>query len=239
MTDDTDRKQAGSARPTPLGGQHRAAMTPTESSNGHAPPGDATAKPRAARKYRRRGRGTLTIIVALLLASGILRLGLVPSEAFAIGTADEFAPEMAETDMTCGPGDLPAALMQALRAREERVMAREAQLADRLQALALAEAEIEEQLVALAEAEASLEAVLTIAEFAAQDDLDRLTTVYENMKPQDAAALFAQMEPAFSAGFMGRMNPTSAAAIMTNLQPEQAYLISVVLAGRNASVPTE
>lgn len=200
--------------------------------------GETTALPHPKRTRHKRRRGALTVIAALLLSSGLLRLALVPSEAFAIGS-DEPAAETAPQETVCSPEDTPTALMEALRAREERITARETQLADRMQALALAEAEIQEQLAALTEAEASLEALLTIADSAAQNDLDRLTAVYENMKPQDAAALFAQMEPAFSAGFMGRMNATAAAAIMTNLEPEQAYLISVVLAGRNATVPTE
>ncbi|WP_306456516.1 MotE family protein [Flavimaricola marinus] len=139
----------------------------------------------------------------------------------------------------CGPEDTPAALIEALQEREARVVAREARIADRMQAMAVAEAEIEEKIAELTEAEDSLAALLALANSAAEDDLNRLTAVYENMKPQDAAALFEAMEPAFSAGFMGRMRPESAAAIMTNLESQTAYLISVVLAGRNANAPTE
>ncbi len=47
------------------------------------------------------------------------------------------------------------AMLEAFRAREERLVLREAQLDDRLQALAVAEAEISEKLAALTEAEAS------------------------------------------------------------------------------------
>jgi flagellar motility protein MotE (MotC chaperone) len=35
------------------------------------------------------------------------------------------------------------------------------------------------------------------------------------------------------------MRPDAAAGIMAGLQPQTAYTISVVLAGRNAKVPTE
>jgi flagellar motility protein MotE (MotC chaperone) len=47
------------------------------------------------------------------------------------------------------------------------------------------------------------------------------------------------MDPVFAAGFLGRMRSDAAAAILAGLPPELAYSISVVLAGRNASVPTE
>ena len=81
--------------------------------------------------------------------------------------------------------------------------------------------------------------LLAVAEKAAEGDLSRLTSVYEAMKPKDAAALFEAMEPEFAAGFLGRMRPDAAAGIMTGLSPETAYMISVVLAGRNARAPTE
>ncbi|NHX27768.1 hypothetical protein HA397_27890, partial [Escherichia coli] len=83
-------------------------------------------------------------------------------------------------------------------------------------------------------AEDSLRATLTLAETAAESDLARLTAVYENMKPKDAAGLFEQMSPDFAAGFMGMMRPDAAAQIMAALDPATAYSISVVLAGRNA-----
>jgi len=57
------------------------------------------------------------------------------------------------------------------------------------------------------------------------------------MKPRDTAALFSEMAPGFAAGFLGIMRPDSAAAIMTELEPQTAHLISVMLAGRNASAP--
>jgi flagellar motility protein MotE (MotC chaperone) len=47
------------------------------------------------------------------------------------------------------------------------------------------------------------------------------------------------MTPEFAAGFMARMRPDAAAAIMAGLEPATAYSISVVIAGRNARVPTE
>ena len=88
-------------------------------------------------------------------------------------------------------------------------------------------------------AEEALAATIAMADEAAATDLDQLTNVYENMKPKEAAALFEEMPPEFAAGFLGMMRPDAAALIMTQLEPEVAYSFSVVLAGRNANVPTE
>ena len=92
---------------------------------------------------------------------------------------------------------------------------------------------------ALVEAEQKLAGTMALAESAAEDDLGKLTAVYESMKPKDAAALFSEMQPEFAAGFLGRMRPDAAAQVMTGLSPDVAYSISVVMAGRNASAPTE
>jgi len=195
----------------------------------------ATIRARKGRKPK--GRGVLTVVICLLVASGLLRLGSDASLAFATEPAGE-PPALPEAAYCEPPADAEA-LLTALQEREARIERREGQMADRMQALQVAEAEVSEKLAALAAAEASLSATLALADSAAETDLSQLTAVYENMKPQDAAALFSQMAPEFAAGFMGRMRPDAAAAIMTNLDPTQAYSISVIIAGRNALVPTE
>lgn len=182
--------------------------------------------------------GTLWAVVGLLLASGFLRLLITAGPVMAIPAAPSVVEPVGPLDQ-CSATETPQALIDALRQREERNDLREAQISDRMQALSVAEREIAEQIMALEAAETSLAELLSLANSAAEDDLNRLTQVYENMKPSDAAALFETMEPGFSAGFMGRMRPEAAAAIMTNLAPETAYLISVVLAGRNANAPTQ
>ena len=184
---------------------------------------------------RRRGEGVLTVIAGLFVASAVLRAGLGADSLLLPG------PAQAE-EAAVGPceGTAPTeALLEAFRQREDRIVEREAQIADRVRALDLAEAEIDEKLAALREAEETLSATLSRASTAAEDDLARLTAVYENMKPDEAAALFAQMSPDFSAGFLARMQPASAALVMAELDPQLAYSISVLIAGRNAGAPTE
>ena len=187
------------------------------------------------RLKRPRRHGTLGIISGLLIASAVIRIGTGPGPALAddsAGLAEEEMPVTVERAET-------SALLEAFRARERRIAEQESLLQDRLQALNLAEAEIEEKLVALLAAEEALAATIALAEEASATDLERLTTVYENMKPKEAAELFQEMPPEFAAGFLGMMRPDAAALIMTQLAPETAYSFSVVLAGRNANVPTE
>lgn len=179
----------------------------------------------------------LHLIGALLLASAVVR-GVPVGQAVAEGAGTDVTDAMepaVEQPQTADAGTL----LDALRQREEALAAREQALEDRIVAMEVAEAELKEQLDALTEAEASLRATIALADSAAENDLQRLTRVYENMKPKDAAALFEEMSPQFAAGFLGMMEPVAAAGIMTLLSPETAYSVSAVLAGRNAGVPTQ
>ena len=186
---------------------------------------------------RRAVRGVLAVIGGLMVASGAVRIGdgtgaALARDAAATATAAEEAP-------LCESAEDVDALLAAFEGREARIERRETQVADRLQALSVAEAEIDRKLVELRQAEEALAETLALAETASESDLDRLVAVYESMKPADAAALFEEMAPDFAAGFVGRMEPQAAAAILAGLEPTTAYSISVVLAGRNARVPTE
>jgi flagellar motility protein MotE (MotC chaperone) len=191
---------------------------------------------------RRRGRGARGILWLLatgFLLSGLLRLGGETGFAIASGLATAVSAGADSASVDCPPPPDIAEVLALLQDRESLIDAREAALADRMQALAVAETRIADSLAALEAAESSMEATMALASSAAEDDLARLTTVYENMKPKDAAPLFAAMAPEFAAGFLGRMRPDAAAAILAGLDPEAAYSISVLLAGRNSEAPTE
>ncbi len=184
---------------------------------------------------RRAGRGTLFIVAILLASSGALRVGSGVGAALA---RTEDAPAL-EEGVTKDCPALPAALAEALTLREGRLAAREAATQDRLAALALADELIATRMTEMQALEERLKATLTLADGAAEADIERLTAVYQAMKPKDASALFEAMAPAFAAGFLGRMPPDSAAAILSGMSSEAAYGISVIVAGRNAGAPTE
>lgn len=206
----------------------------------------------------RSGRGAIVLIVAMLFASSAIRMTIGMGAALASDApADEVGAEREQIALPAsddrseaqgtsrdGRQTQPrlkrsemADLLEALKEREARTNAREQKMEQRAKALKIANQEIEKRLSTLTQAEATLRATLALADSAAENDLSRLTTVYENMKPKDAAALFEEMDPGFAAGFLGRMRPDVAAAVMAGLTPDKAYSVSVILAGRNANVP--
>lgn len=189
---------------------------------------------------------SLGFVALLLVSSAFFRLSdhsaaLVAFAAEGRGEmseASESTPAIAPED---GAGDSFSlkTILEELRRREASVTERENALEERLAAMRLAEGEIEKNLKVLKKAEKELRATMAIAVSAAEDDLVRLTSVYENMKPKEAASLFEEMSPEFAAGFLARMRPDAAADIMVGLEPATAYSISVIMAGRNANAPTE
>lgn len=202
---------------------------------------------KAAKKSRRfRRSGTLTMLAVLLMGSAVVRLGLEAGPAIAREVASLQKPGSSEPVHKGEPHQeaLPSSaelqtMLAAFREREQALAAREAEIQDRMKALEIADQAIDKKLAALEEAEAKLRSTLAMADGATEADVTRLTTVYEQMKPKEAAALFEEMDPAFAAGFLARMQPEAAAGIMAGLSPEAAYTISVVLAGRNGAAPKE
>ncbi|MDW3223526.1 MAG: hypothetical protein R8G34_11705 [Paracoccaceae bacterium] len=193
----------------------------------------------------RNGRGSIILIAGLLVGSAVVRIGAGAGQAVAtenplLPAADtQMAPTDSETAISLSGDDRTkmSKMLISFQEREARLVKKEEQIAMRMKALSVADEQIEKRLVILEDAESSLRGLLALANTAAEDDLARLTTVYENMKPKEAAPLFEQMEPAFAAGFLGRMKPDAAAGILAGLSPQVAYSISVILAGRNADVP--
>lgn len=188
---------------------------------------------------RRRGLGgVMTVVISLFLASGALRLATGTSPMLARAEAEVSTVTDASAPETCLETTTPE-LLAAFRERESRLDEQEARIADRLQALRIAEDQLARRQEELAAAEASLEETIATVESAAENDVNNLVSVYEQMKVPDAAELFSEMDPGFAAGFLGRMRPDAAAAIMADLEPNLAYTISVILAGRNAAAPVE
>ncbi|RLJ41180.1 flagellar motility protein MotE (MotC chaperone) [Litoreibacter meonggei] len=184
-------------------------------------------------------RGILAFVVAMLLLSGSLRLGSI-GIAVASSTTD-VDPKLGNVEAVseCVTDAETHELMELLKARSEQISALEAEQEKRQIELANAEATILENLSRVEEAETRLSQTIQRVDGASSKDVNKLTSVYESMKPKDAALLFEQMSPDFAAGFLAQMSPSAAAGILSGLTSEKAYTVSVVLAGRNANAPKQ
>lgn len=194
------------------------------------------------RKKSRRIRQRISLLglLALFVLSGLLRLGAIGFAQASVSS--EEAPENHEASSgnlhgECTPVAPLELALSRVEGRAEALDLRETRLDARAEALAEVEARVAAQLAALEATETRLESLLALSDTAAEDDLSRLTQVYETMDPADAAALFAQMDPGFAAGFLARMQADAAAGVLAELDPAVAYSISVLIATRNALAP--
>lgn len=202
-----------------------------------------------------RQRGILVGLFVTFLASGLMRLGHLDI-AFAAtdGTETQTGSptmqdettlsgdpaiarlEASDTPQQCATlGSIDVALA-AINSRASELDEREADIAARETTVAAAEEVVIARLQELETAETRLRDLLTIADTAADNDLQQLTSLYESMQAEDAAELFGQMDPSFAAGFLARMRPEAGAGILSELEPNQAYAISIILATRNTSL---
>jgi flagellar motility protein MotE (MotC chaperone) len=177
----------------------------------------------------------LGLIVLCFFGSAGLRLS---ESGAALADGLGAMAEGSEAPETEGTADADA-LLAAIRDREAQLDREAAELADRRQTLEVAEAKLQEQLAAFEKARADLQETLALADRAAEKDIERMTTIYENMKPGDAARIFDRMAVEFAAGLLARMRPEAAAEVLTAMDADSAYAVTLTIASRNSRVPTD
>lgn len=187
-----------------------------------------------------KGFGPIHLVIACLVASAVLRLG---SDGMALAETGHAAqmemPDLPTEVAQCEALEDVDQLIRIVKERETQLDEKSVEITNRQLILENLEDRIKAQIVELETANQNLAETLAIADGAAETDLNRLTTVYEAMKPQNAARVFENMDLTFAAGFLSRMDPQSAAMVMSELPAELAYSVSVVMAGQNARAPTE
>lgn len=187
------------------------------------------------RGFLSRSPAPLAVLTILLVVSGAIRLTSGPVAAFATDLDPAGVSGIASSGTTNAPDRDMDRWIDELMRRDEALKQAEANIAKEREELALAKRILAEQFDALQAAQADLRRSLHAAGETAAGDVSQLTSVYERMKPKEAAAIFEKMDPGFAAGFLARMKPEAAAQVMAGLQPETAYVFSAILAGRNAT----
>ncbi|MBT8472730.1 MAG: hypothetical protein HKN14_13070 [Marinicaulis sp.] len=127
-------------------------------------------------------------------------------------------------------------LLSAMKQRAESIERRNIEIENRIRVLEILEHRIESKLAELQNRNEDLSKLVSFADEASQQDIELLSKMYEQMKPQKAGEIFNKMNPEFAAGFLTEMNSESAALILTNMNTDQAYKTSMIIASRNAGV---
>lgn len=132
------------------------------------------------------------------------------------------------------PGE--RALLERLQERREELDTRARELEIRESLLKAAEQQLEIRMGELKELESRIQAASQNKNDAETLKFKSLVTMYENMRPKDAAKIFDRLEPSVLLDVSAQINPRRMSDILAQMQPENAQRLTVELANRANAV---
>jgi len=157
--------------------------------------------------------------------------------------ADEpvVAAVAADGDAGTGPdplvedGDVDGSQMEVLRTLADRrrmLDDRERELDRRAALLTVAEQRIDEKMAELTTLRSQLESMMVELDEEQEAHLRRLVGIYENMRPNDAAAIFNGLDMGVLISVLQRMREQKSAPILAAMEPDRAREVTSELALR-------
>ncbi|MCJ2049023.1 MotE family protein [Methylobacterium sp. J-070] len=148
--------------------------------------------------------------------------------------APESAPEPPPVPIGSPPGASPTerVILEKLGARRDALRQKNEELDLREKMLNEAERKLETGLGDLKKAEDKVDTVAKAKEDAEKQGLKNIVTMYESMKPKDAARVFDRLGHEVLVPIVLAMNPRKMAEVLAVMQPETAERLTVALANR-------
>ncbi len=191
----------------------------------------------------------ITVIAALLLLA--VKVGGLWQDANAIlGSAVAASAESAESEENAPPPDgagdpvgaiepsidvsdvspVQIELLESLAARREELEARARELDMREKVLSATEQRVDENIAELKRLQASVEKLIGQFDEREEARIKSLVTIYEKMRPKDAARIFNELDMTTSLAVLKRMREGKAAAIIARMSAEKAMAVTNDLA---------
>ena len=123
-------------------------------------------------------------------------------------------------------------VLQSLGARRGQLDQREQDIDVQLQLLAAAEAKLDAKMKALTGLKGDIQGLLGQVDAQKQAEVDRLVTVYQGMKPKDAAARMTLLSDEVRLPIAAKMKERTLAMILANMAPGDAKVLTERLASR-------
>jgi len=130
-------------------------------------------------------------------------------------------------------------VLESLNQRRQELEARARDLDMRESLLAAAEKRIEARLGELKEVEARLNAGARKHDDMEAAQFKGLVTMYENMRPKDAAKIFDRLDLKIQVDLVAQMNPRKMSDILAQMSPEAAERLTTEIARRSGSSTSE
>ena len=154
--------------------------------------------------------------------------------------ANKDATGNAAADSTFDPLTLTKAEIDVLRQlakRRDELDARAKALDDREALLKATEQKIAVQVQQMKQMKGEYEQAKNARDDAAEANMRRLVTVYESMKPEEAARIFETMEGAVLLDVVTRMGERRLAPILAQMSPAKAQALTIAMANRRTLLP--
>ncbi len=130
-------------------------------------------------------------------------------------------------------------VLESLSERREVLDARENEMVMRERLIEAAERRVEERINELRTLEARIQDLLLFRDEAEEAQLASLVSVYENMRPKDAARIFDTLDETILVDVVSRMREQRIALVLAEMQPRAAQELTVMLATRLVAPGTE
>jgi flagellar motility protein MotE (MotC chaperone) len=131
-----------------------------------------------------------------------------------------------------------AALLQRLGQRRDELDKREADLAMRSQLVEAAEKKLDDKTKELADLQAKIDALVDQKQAAEDANFKAIVSMYETMKPKDAAKIFDTLDINVLIKVAQAMNPRKMSPILAAMDPKPAESLTTAFALNNTPSPT-
>jgi flagellar motility protein MotE (MotC chaperone) len=138
-----------------------------------------------------------------------------------------------------GPSAAERAILERLQERRQELDKRGRELDIREGLIAEAEKRVEGKLAQIKENEAALTTAAQKKDAAEAARFKGLVTMYENMKPRDAAKIFDRLEVGVLLEVASQINPRNMSEILAQMSPDRAERLTVELASRAQAKPKD
>ncbi len=128
-------------------------------------------------------------------------------------------------------------MLRQLAKRRDELDARAKALDDREALLKATEQKIAVQVRQMQQMKGEYEQAKNARDDAAKANMRRLITVYESMKPEEAARIFETMEGAVLLDVVTRMGERRLAPILAQMSPAKAQALTIAMANRRTMIP--
>ncbi len=154
--------------------------------------------------------------------------------------ADEAAPEAADGAAAAEGSGVPAAgisraemtLLEDLRARRRELENRERKVELRERLLATTEQRIDRRIGEMRAIEKHIAELVAEHEKRQDEQIQSVVSMYEKMKPKDAAQIFQRLDMDIQTAVATRMKESKMAALLAQMDPEAAKMLTTQLAQR-------